>query len=229
MASGRAARGPKILLLSNMTSVKPPDVPAEEPQATQDLSSVFDSSETEDPITIHWAVDLGEELTVGDVADYMNAFKKVVDTGEWLGLMPAQYQSGALIEVPAGQTVVQKLSYGSPWSIILSAPKQLAEGIVCVLDFVVNVPANVREHWSKAGEAKVRKDLLKYLADEVQNGRTQLTQDQIFLLLASADLKALQILATSGQLVTYSIENPKTGAKRKTGAKGKTGVKRIRI
>lgn len=200
-----------------MTSLRPPDVPDEESQATRDPSSATDSSDAEDLITIHWAVDLGEELTVGDVADYMDAFKKVVNTGEFLGLMAAQ--DGALIEVPAGQTVVHKLSYGSPWSIILGAPKQLAEGIVCVLDFVVNVPANVKERWSKAGEAKVRTELLKHLTREVEAGHIELTQDQIFLLLLSADRKALQILATSGQLVTYSIENPKAIEKPKTGTK----------
>lgn len=196
----------------NMTAVGPPDVPAEESRATSDLSSAIDSSDTEDLIRIYWTVNLGEALTVGDVADYMEAFKKVVDTGEWLGLMAGQ--SGALVEVPTGQTVVRSLSYGSPLSLILSAPKQLAQGIVLVLDFVVNVPANVKERWAKAGEAKVRTDLLKHLARQVEAGHTQLTQDQIFLLLLSADHKALQTLTTSGQLVNYGIENPKTGMKR---------------
>lgn len=195
-----------------MTSAGPPDVPAENPRADQDLSSVIGASDAEDLIILYWTVDLGEELTVGDTADYMDAFRKVINTGEWLGLLAGR--DSVLTELPAGQTVVRKLSYGSPWSIVLSAPKQVAEGIVLILDFIVNAPATVKERWSKAGEAKVRAELLKYLADEVRAGHVELTREQIFLLLLSADHKALRILATSGQLQTYGIENPKTGAKR---------------
>lgn len=134
-------------------------------------------------------------MTIGDIADYIDAFKKVVDIGELLGLMAAQDR--AIFEVFLGQTVVQSLHYGSPLSIILSAPKQLAEGIVSILGFVISIPANVSERYSKAA-------ILKHYRGEIKAGRTTLNNDQIFTLIMSADHKALQTLASSGQHAAYS-------------------------
>ena len=191
----KSSQEPETLLISTMTSVGPPDIPAEESQALQDPSLATPSSNVEDLTSIHWTVDLGEELTVGDIADYIDAFKKVVNTGELLGLMAAQ--DGAPAEVFLGQTVVQYLHYGSPLSIILSAPKQLAEGIVDILSFVISIPANVSERWSKAR-------ILKHIRREIEAGRITLTNEQVLTLILSADHKAMQTLASSGHNAAYT-------------------------
>jgi hypothetical protein len=205
------------MLRLNMTSVGPPQLPAEEPgeesQSSSDLGSSAPSSDAKNVRLIHWTVDLGEELTVGDITGYLGAFEGVINIGEWLGLMMAK-DDEALSEVPAGQVVLQQLRYGSPLSIILSAPKQLAEGIVCVLDFVVNIPANVKERWAKAKEAEVRAALLEHLSREVETGHIKLTRNQIFQLLMSTNLPALQTVTASGQIGTFGWVNPETGAAR---------------
>jgi hypothetical protein len=189
-----------------MPSVRPPENPADEPRTRDDLGSATAAREGTSAIHIHWTVDLGEELTIGDIADYTDAFRKVVDAGEWLGLMMVENAN----ELYLAPTLVYQLSYGSPWSVILAAPKQLAEGIVCLLDFVVNVPANVKEHWSKAREASARAALLTYFESEIEAGRIKLTRDQVFQLFLSLNLPALHTLAAS-QVLTFGSVNHGTG------------------
>jgi hypothetical protein len=188
-----------------MTSVGPPDLPSE--QSRTQGESLPDADAL---VAIRWIVDLGDRATVTDIGFYLTDLGHVIGAGEYLDQVLNGSSNRAAL-------VLREIHYGSPLSVLLHAPKQLAEGVVHVLEFLVNIPADVRRHWAesreasaKAGVAERREEVAAYVADRIKAGRLKLTPEQALEFLRVADVPALQGVATTGQ-PSLQLFDPVTG------------------
>jgi hypothetical protein len=197
-----------------MTETGEPQIQLESEPSIR-IEAVDDTATELKGVRIRWTVDLGEAVPLANLNDYLGSFTRIVELGEWLGLMIALDESGdlAIQEVAASPIVLHRIELGS-LSLILHAPKQIAEGVVLILRFIRDSPAEVRGKWATARQSKIRADLLEYFLGEVKGGRLRLTKEQIFQLLMSADYPALAVVGLSGNITGLSTTNLDTGGRR---------------
>jgi hypothetical protein len=178
----------------------------------------------EDSFVFRWAVDIGPEAALGEIAELLDALHaviKLVDFVSFIDAFNGIEDSGPevstldqLAHLAAMHTVLRQISYENPLAAIFTIPKQFFDGAVAVLGFVVDLPWRIRKNKAEAdkerteadkardlaqieiSEAEAGREFRKWVMEEVKKGKLKLTKDQIFQVLSGADYRALALVAS---------------------------------